>query len=104
MKNKISQIGTPTANFPLWYSTLYFLQIDGGTGYGGSGGGKYKFTGAYLSPEQEKHRIIFNGYGLSCLHSFCERAGINFWHADTLEELISQMKDLCLSDLTGEGY
>lgn len=102
MKNKISQIGTPTSNFPLWYSIPYYLTIEGGTGHGGSGGGKYKFSGAYLSSEQEKHRIIFNGHALSCLHAFCEKSGINFWHADTMEELIDQMKDLCLSDITTE--
>lgn len=103
MNNKISQIITPTSNFPLWCSIPYFLKIEGGSGHGNSGGGKYCFTGTYLSGEQERYRIILNGYNISCLSAFCERAGIKFWYADTLEELTLKMKDLELSDITTEN-
>lgn len=103
MKNIISQIGKPTANFPIWYSTPYYLTIEGGTGHGKKGqGGTYSFTGAYLSSNQNKHRIILNGFGISCLSAFCDRAGIKFWHANSMDELVEQMKDVELKDITTE--
>jgi len=100
VKSIISQVGEPTRNFPIWYSTPYYLKISGGTGHGDTGvGGTYHFTGTYLNPEQSKHMI--NGIGgISCLSSFCKSAGINFWHGNTFEELVDQMKGLTINDIT----
>lgn len=100
MKNIIYQVGKPTSNFPLWHSNPYYLTIEGGSGHGKEGeGGTYKFTGAYLHPDQERHRVIFVNRR-SCLSSFCKRAGIKFWHANSIEELLQQMKDLSTEDIT----
>lgn len=100
MKNKISQVGTPTRNFPLYYSTNYFLNIEGGSGHGKKyQGGTYAYVAAYLNPSQEEYRVHF-GNRISCLGAFCQSSGIKFWHADTLPELIEQIKDVTIDDIT----
>ena len=100
MKNLISQTKRPTHNFPLYWSVLYLLTIEGGSGHGRkSEGGVYNFVGTYLNGKQEKYRIIFEDSKM-CLGSFCRKAGIKFWHADSMEELVHKMKDLTIDDIT----
>lgn len=91
---------TDHRTFNFMFSTPYYLTIEGGQGHGDtSKSGTYKFTATYLNPDQEKYRTMHR-FGTMCLSAFCKEAKIKFWHADAIETLIEQMKDLDIEDIT----